>query len=446
MCARKHQKNILFISFCDAVAFWKYKTVFGEELQTPNLDRICAQSTAFHAAYTQVTVCSPARASFMSGKSPLFTGITNTDKNYFDTIPPKDLWPYTLKANGYFNSSGGKVMLGYGPLPKEIHNTLFSDERRRFNMFRRKRFIDLDDPPDGIRRKNFGGFRGGEGTLDEKDDIHFYDHQVADSALRFFDNHTSSEPFYREVGFSGPHGPWTTPARFKRMYAFRNIRKPDAWRNGFDTSDHMDRLAPENMDSSKRTYWKQSVRNYYSALTHADHHLGRVWDGLKASPHAGNTKVVILSDHGLHLGERNRFRKHTLWEQVANVPLIIHDPEQPEAKVVTDPVGLIDVGPTVLDYLDMPPIPDTPGRSLRAQIDGAQVPDRAIPTFLEDSAAIRKGRYRFIRYGDGTTAFYDLEEDWWQTRDLGPDHPDYEEMRQALEDCCRAYGQNGAVQ
>lgn len=446
MCAKKHQKNILFISFCDAVAFWKYKTLFGEELQTPNLDRICAQSTAFHAAYTQVTMCSPARASFMSGKSPLVTGITSTDKSYFDTIPPEELWPYTLKSNGYFNSSGGKVMLGYGPLPKDIHETLFSDRRRRFNMFRRKRFVDLDDPPDAIRRKCFGGFRGGEGTLDEADDVHFYDHQVADSALTFLDKYKKPQPFYREVGFSGPHGPWTTPARFKEMCSFRNIRKPAEWEEGFDTSQYMDVQAPENMDSSKRKYWKKSVRNYFSALTHADHHLGRVWDALKASRHAKNTMVVILSDHGLHLGERNRFRKHTLWEQVANVPLIIHDPDKPQAKVVTDPVGLIDVGPTVLDYLDMPPIPNAPGRSLRAQIDGAQVPDRAIPTFMDDSATIRKGRYRFIQYGDGTTALYDLEGDWWQTKNLGPRHPDYEEMRESHQACCRAYRQANTVQ
>ncbi|HCQ67446.1 MAG TPA: choline-sulfatase, partial [Rhodobacteraceae bacterium] len=56
-----------------------------------------------------------------------------------------------------------------------------------------------------------------------------------------------------------------------------------------------------------------------------------------------------------HLGERDRFRKHTLWEQVANVPLILHDPTRPVAKVVTDPVALLDIAPTVADYLSLPP-------------------------------------------------------------------------------------------
>jgi len=96
-------RNIMLITFDDAVAFWKYKTVFGEVLQTPNLDRICAQSTAFHAAYTQAPVCSPSRASFMSGKAPHQSGLTTPYKEIFEKIPPREMWPYLLKQNGYFN-------------------------------------------------------------------------------------------------------------------------------------------------------------------------------------------------------------------------------------------------------------------------------------------------------------------------------------------------------
>ena len=172
-----------------------------------------------------------------------------------------------------------------------------------------------------------------------------------------------------------------------------------------------------------------------------DDHLGRVWDALKASPHADNTLVILLSDHGLHLGERDRFRKHTLWEQVANVPLIIHDPARPEAKVVIDPVALIDVGPTVMDYLALPPLEDSPGQTLRPFVETThRAPDRVVPTFIDGNAAIRKGKYRFIRYRDGSEQLFDLEADWWQTRDLGAGHPDYQSVRAAFEACCAEYG------
>ncbi len=435
------QKNILLISLDDAVAYWRYKAIFGIELKTPNLDRICAQSTAFQSAYCQAPVCSPSRASFMSGKSPHQTGVTGSDKNYFEKILPEDMWPYRLRQNGYFCSSGGKVMRGFVPLPGDIHKVLFSDRRRRFTTDRRKMYSGQEgDPPDTIERIEYGGFRGGLATLNETDDKWFYDHQVADSAKVFLNKHPVDKPFYREVGFSGPHGPWTTPKRFKEMYNPRFIKQPKAWADGFDENAHMLAETTQNIDTSKVKHWQKSVRNYFSALTHTDQHLGRVWDALKTSRHADNTIVILVSDHGFHLGERNLFRKHTLWEQVANVPLIIHDPDHPIAQVVTDPVGLIDVGPTVMDYLDLPPIKGSVGRSLRPQMQLDRVPDRAVPTFLHDNAAVRKGKYRFIRYGDGTTQFYDLSNDWWQTRDLGPDHPDYADMQLAHADCCKEYG------
>lgn len=429
--AANDRKNVLLISFDDAVAFWKYKTAFGEALQTPNLDRICAQSTAFHAAYCQAPVCSPSRASFMSGQSPHHSGVTDRYKQYFDRIPPRSMWPYKLKEAGYFCSSGGKVMQGFTPLPPEVHETLFSDAPKKFR-------VDWQIPP--AIAIEYGGHRSGWAAKDEKDDTRFYDHQSASSAISFLKDHDGATPFYREVGFYGPHGPWITPRRFKDQYDLKKIKKPAAWRAGFDESPFMEANATTNMDNTRFDRWRRSVRNYFSALSHVDHHLGRVWDALKASPHADNTLVIILSDHGHHLGERNRFRKHTLWEQVANVPLIIHDPDQPVAQVVSDPVALLDVGPTVMDYVGLPPLEKSVGRSLRPQVNWARDPDRAVPTFFRNSAGVRKGKYRFIRYEDGSTQFFDLAKDWWQTRDLGPEHPDYAAMRAAHAACCKDYG------
>ena len=423
-------KNVLLISFDDAVAFWKYKTMFGEVLQTPNLDRICAQSTAFHSAYCQAPVCSPSRASFMTGLSPHQTGITGPKRDIFDNIRPEDTWPCHLKTQGFYTSSGGKVVRGFVPLLPEAHETIYSDEPKKFR-------VDWKVPKE--ISVEFGGFRGGRATADEKHDGRFYDYQCASSAISFFNTYQDDAPFYREVGFYGPHGPWITPRRFKDMYDASRIRKPRAWSNGFEPNAFMDEIEPGNIDNTRVHNWRKSVRNYFSALTHTDQHLGRVWDALKASDHADNTLVVILSDHGLHLGERNRFRKHTLWEQVANVPLIIHDPRNPVAQVVSDPVALVDVAPTVMDYLGQPALEDRPGRSLRSYMNWERDPDRAIPTFLHQSASIRKGKYRLIKYEDGSAEFFDLAQDWWQTQNLGTEHPDYREMELALEETCDAY-------
>lgn len=440
MPSAKKPKNILLISMDDAVAFWKFRDVFGVRLETPNLDRICTQSTAFHNAYCQAPVCSPSRASFMSGKAPHQSGVTASNNSYFDTLPASEMWPSHLKKQGFFCSSGGKVMRGYAPLPKAVHDAIFSDAPRTFQLGRRKRVLANRGDKVKIRWMDYGGYRDGPANMDEKDDWKLYDHQVATSAISFLDEYDGDAPFYREVGLAGTHGPWATPRRFKDMYNERAFKKPQAWHAGFDASAVMDTEAPPNINAAKARFWKQSVRNYFSGMSHTDHHIGRVFDALKNSRHAENTLVLIVSDHGMHLGERNRFRKHTLWEQVANIPLILHDPGRPQAQVITDPVGLIDIAPTVMDYFDLPAMPDRPGTSLRPLIDGAVDPDRAVPTFINDNAAIRQGKFRFIRYHDGTTQLYDLEADWWQTRNLGPDHPDHDRLQKIHATCCADYG------
>lgn len=434
------RRNIVLISLDDAVAYWKYKTLFGLELQTPNLDRICEQSTAFHSAYCQAPVCSPSRASFMSGRTPHQTGIVKSDNKYMEKIPLRAMWPHRLKQSGYFCSSGGKVMRGLAPLPDRIHKALFSDEPKNFSVERRAELYRKGKVPDADLRTELGGFRGGQVTPDGDEDRNYYDYQVAESAADFVTNYDGDAPFYREVGLTGTHGPWSTPRRFKVMYTPGQFVKPTPWKAGFPRNPIMDKDAPENLDITDRRHWKLSLRNYFAAITHTDTHIGRVFDAIKASPHADDTLIILVSDHGLHLGEHNRFRKHTLLEQVANVPLIIHDPARPVKQVITDPVALIDIAPTVMDYAGLPPMPGRVGRSLLPMMAGERSPHRAVPTFLNGSAGVRKGKYRMIRYEDGSTQFFDLENDWWQTRDLGPRHPDYARMMEAHARCCQEYG------
>ncbi|HCQ67445.1 MAG TPA: hypothetical protein DIU07_20930, partial [Rhodobacteraceae bacterium] len=240
------RKNLVLVSFDDMVAVWKYRTAFGPTLQTPNLDRICAGSTAFHSAYAQVPVCSPSRASFMSGRSPHQTGVLNSDATYFDKMPASAMWPHRLRQAGYFTSSGGKVMRGYAPLPETVHREIFSDDPKAFKLERRKRIYLKRGMPG---RVEMGGYRGGMATVEDWADKRLYDHQVATSAEEFFRTYNDDAPFYREIGFNGTHGPWTTPLRFKEMYDPKDFKKPAAWRNGFDACPVMDQDAPPNIDA-----------------------------------------------------------------------------------------------------------------------------------------------------------------------------------------------------
>lgn len=428
------QKNILLVSLDDCIAYWKVRSAFNEPLRTPNLDRVCQQATAFHSAYCQAPICGPSRASFMSARTPHQTGIFDNTVDVFETLGAREIWSYRLKENGFFCSSGGKMHHFYKPVRRRFHNVLYSDRQKRFRS-------DMNLPRD-IEKISFGGHRGGWGTTNSEDDGIYHDCQSADSAIEFLETYDRQQPFYREVGFYSPHGPHITPARFKEIYDVDNFRQPEEWRNGFDYNAFTTTHLPENLRLKENDldWWRASVRNYFAALSHGDFHLGRVWDALQGSAHAKNTVVVILSDHGFHLGNRNRYMKTTLWEQVAGVPLIIHDPDQPTAREIHDPVALIDVGPTVLDYAGLPAIENCAGRSLLPYMAGESDPDRAVPTFYRDSAAIRKGNFRFIRYEDGSTQLFNLTQDYWQLRDLGAGHPAYDDMYASLVACCRTCG------
>lgn len=314
---------------------------------------------------------------------------------------------------------------------------LYSDHRKRFSLDPRKRNFKDNKVPN---RTPYGGFRGGLATINDEGEQSLYDDQSTRSALSFLQSYDGDAPFYREVGLAATHGPWTTPSRFKDQHKPRRFKQPAEWEAGFEPCETMETVSPRNYLNERLGFWQKSIQTYFAAMSYVDYNIGRIWDAIKTSPHARDTIIVILSDHGMHLGERQRFCKRTLWEQVANVPLIIHDPDQPQGQVVTDPVGLVDVGPTLFDMLGLEPLEQVQGRSVRPLMQGVPDPDRAVPTFIYSNAAIRKGDYRFIRYSDGSTQLFDLTKDWWQTRDLGKDHPAYDKLATAHMDCCLRHG------
>lgn len=416
------RKNVLLVSFDDCIAFQNYRDAFGARLHTPNLDRIMAKAAVFRAAYCQVPLCGPSRASFMTGRMPHELGVLSNEDDVFDKIDPRQVWTWRLKEAGYFCSSGGKVHHGYKPLRRRAHTVLYSDEQKRFTD-------DMSLPP-GAERRRDGGIRGGWSTTNPADDDSYYDAQSAASAIAFLQGYDRDAPFYRELGFFSPHGPRFTPSRFKDLYDVEAFQPPAAWADGFDETDHSREHMPMTpwLETGDWSEWRMNVRNYFAALSHGDFHLGRVWDALQETGHARNTIIVILSDHGFLLGARKRFYKTTLWEQSVGTPLIVLDPDQTEGRVIDDPVGLIDVGPTVLDYAGLDPIPGCAGRSLRPQIGGASVPERAVPSFRFGSVTIRKGGYRMIRYEDGSIQLFDLAADPWTLKDLGRDHPAHAPM------------------
>jgi arylsulfatase A-like enzyme len=158
---------------------------------------------------------------------------------------------------------------------------------------------------------------------------------------------------------------------------------------------------------------KHAVRAYLAANSFVDSLVGQVMEALNQSDAAENTIVVLWSDHGFHLGEKQRWAKRTLWEETTRVPLIVSGPGVAADARCNRPVGLIDVYPTMLELCGLPAREELEGKSLHPLLEDASASwDRpALCTFGPNNHSLRSERYRYTVYADGSQELYDHEND-----------------------------------
>ncbi|MDB2506890.1 sulfatase-like hydrolase/transferase [Opitutales bacterium] len=281
---------------------------------------------------------------------------------------------------------------------------------------------------------------------------------------------TDNSPFLMIVGMNRPHSPFYAPKEFFDLFRDANgnntvslpphlpnlddladLPEIALGRPGIPASGQPLRGYQSGMDKYKRDYgnganewWLNFVQGYLACVAFADHQVGVIWDALQASDYANNTIVIVTSDHGYHLGEKDHSSKTTPWEETTRVPLVIYTPEMRPGGSLESvagvecgaPVSLIDLYPTlnalcgmpadpnggvgknnmVLDGNDLTSLLEAP---LAGQWDGPSVSlshlhnarvawpeDTKSPWALNHHAA-RSENYRYIRYSDGSEELYD---------------------------------------
>ena len=158
--------------------------------------------------------------------------------------------------------------------------------------------------------------------------------------------------------------------------------------------------------------WQHAIRAYLTSISYADAQLGRVLDALEKSSHANNTVIVLWSDHGWHLGEKEHWHKTTLWEEATRVPLIIRAAGY-SAGTCTRPVSLLDLYPTLHELCRLKQTRPHDGVSLTPLLRNPQASWHrpAVTEYKRGNAAVRSERYRYIRYRDGSEELYDHQVD-----------------------------------
>lgn len=400
--------NILFIAV-DDLNNW-IGCAGNKQAITPNMDRLASEGVYFSRAYCSYPLCGPSRASLMSGM-------------YFSELNTSKTQPHDTEVEDRVNALGSSLLhtylAGHGyktmAVGKILHRHI---PKGSVDLTGGRGNWDFIYDEDGKKKKiNFHSNK----TLTDWGVYPHEEEEMSDSkAARWAVDRlkeTHKKPFMLMVGFLRPHVPWYVPKKYFDLYdpdkLIRPPYHPDDW-------DDLPKAALKNInDGYPRTkwaiendQWTKIIHAYLASIAFVDTKIGEVLDALEASPYKRNTIVILWSDHGYHMGEKNTFQKHTLWDRSGVAPLIIKAPGMAAHATCSRVVGLLDIYPTLVDLCGLPPNDKVRGRSLKPLLKNPNLSWRHPAfTYKKKSVALQYGNLRYIEYEDGSQELYNHADD-----------------------------------
>ena len=245
------------------------------------------------------------------------------------------------------------------------------------------------------------------------------DHKIAAWAVDQLKK-KQDKPSFLAVGFYRPHVPQYVPQKWFDLYPLDSVQLPKVLDNDLDDLSQYginltrrNHVAPPHEWVVKNDEWKPLVQSYLACVSFVDHQVGKLLDALDNSSAKDNTLIILYSDHGFHLGEKERWAKRSLWEDGTRVPLIVAGPGVTQGKVCNKSVELLDVYPTLLELAGLNEDEKLEGNSMATLLKtpDTQWPHMARTSFGPGNYSIRSERYRYIHYNDGSEEFYDHADD-----------------------------------
>ena len=427
--------NILFIAIDD---LRPELGCYGNEIvKSPHIDRIASQGLLFNRAYCQQAVCSPSRASIMTGMRPDTTEVWDLVTHFRKALPDVVTLPQYFKIEGYFTQGMGKIYHhGFDDPESWSVPTLYPKAPQgRANQSRK---------PGASKAEKRGPAVGRVDVPDES----LHDGELTDMAITALRTMKSkSEPFFLGVGYIRPHLPFISPAKYWDLYDrtkiplatnpfppkdapdFAIVRGPSELRSYLGTPD---------MPMLSEAFAREVKHGYYAAVSYVDAQIGRLIAELETLGLRENTIIVLWGDHGWKLGEHQAWAKHSNVENDTRVPLIISAPGMKQHGKKSDAlVELVDVYPTLAELAGLP-LPDTlEGRSFAPLLDEPQQPwkDAAFSQYPRRVGqanlmgySMRTDRYRLTRWLDSknhnkvaSVELYDLQSDPQENTNIAGD-------------------------
>ncbi len=432
-CRAAEKPNVLFIAV-DDLNDWTGCLGGHPQARTPNIDRLAASGVLFTNAHCAAPACNPSRTAIMTGISPHRSGLYENGQKMREVLPDAELLPRYFSRHGYWSAGSGKLLHyfidaaswdEYFPA-KETENpfprTLYPD----------KRPVSL---PRGGPWQYVETDWGGLDVTDEEFGGDWFVSQWVGEQLR----REHEKPFFLACGIYRPHEPWFVPQKYFDQYPLDVIQVPPGYRE-----DDLDDLPPAGKRRGPNRYfahiqqhaqWKQAIQGYLASIAFADAMVGRVMEALEQGPNRDNTIVVLWSDHGWHLGEKQHWQKFTAWRVCTRVPLIVRVPPGTPgleagttAGSVSDrPTNLLSLYPTLTELVGLPRKEDNDGPSLVPLLRDAKAdwPHVSLTHLGEPgSYGLSADRWRLIHYANGDEELYDVASDRYEWTNLAtrPEH------------------------
>lgn len=418
--AAESKPNVLFIGL-DDLNDWVGCLGGHPQTKTPNLDRLAKTGVLFRQAYTAAASCNPSRTAIFTGLPPHRTGLYTNRQKMREVLPQAELLPRYFSSQGYWSAGSGK-MLHYMIDPPSWDD--YYPDKAKDDPFPRT-YYPKPRPVSLPRGGDWQYVETDWAALNVSDEEFGGDWLVTDWIGRQLQLQ-HEKPFFLACGIYRPHEPWFVPKRYFEPFPLESIQLPPGYK-----ADDLDDLPAESRRIAQNRYfahiqkeqqWKRGIQAYLASIHFADAMLGRVLDALEKSPHRDNTIVVLWSDHGWHLGEKEHWQKFTGWRVCARVPLIIRVPKGapglPEGTqvggVCDQPVSLVDLFSTLTDLCGLPEKAGISHQTLTPLLrDPKSEEFRSVITHLDrpQNYALSTRRWRYLHYSDGGEELYDIEND-----------------------------------
>ena len=423
------QPNVLFIAV-DDLNDWIGCLGGHPQTKTPNFDRLAASGVLFKNAYCPGASCNPSRTAILSGIEPHRSGLYTNRQKLREVMPETELLPKYFSRHGYWSAGSGKILHYF--IDPQSWDDYFPDKTKD-NPFPRTFYP---------KQRPVNLPRAGEWQYEETDwaalpvtDAEFGGDWLVTKWIDEQLQRPHDQPFFLACGLYRPHEPWFVPEKYFEPFPLETIQPGP----GYKVDDIAD-LPPAGQKLARNRYfehiqkegqWKKGIQAYLASIHFADAMLGRVLDALEKIPERDNTIVVLWSDHGWHLGEKEHWQKFTGWRICDRVPLMVRVPKGvrglPEGtragSVCERPVNLVDLFRTLTDLCGLPDKSDVMGRSLVPLLrDPSLAWPHAAITHLDqpESYAISTERWRYVHYKGGDEELYDIASDPYEWTNLAP--------------------------